>query len=229
MRAVYLEQDIKNVKEVSVEGAKAHHLINVIRISVGENVLALDGEGGSALFEVTDVKKKSLVLIKEKYFFEKEKETKIDLAFCQVKKDALESVLKASVELGSNKVTILNSTFSQRYKLNIEKINKQMIAALEQSNNMYLPKLILKKLNEIDLTEYDAVLYFSSIKGEEGRSYDSGKKYLVIIGPEGGLSREEEEELSSKGAHSIKLDIPIMRTSTAVGCAFGYLLGKIKQ
>ena len=53
---------------------------------------------------------------------------------------------------------------------------------------------------------------------------------LIIIGPEGGLSEEEEDVLfSKKNVNVIHLDLPIMRAPTALCTCFGVVYSLINK
>ncbi len=226
MRALYV-QNLTCDDGVVVEGRAAHHLINVLRLKKDDEILGLDGMGTSARLKVSSVEKRII-------YFQKQAQQKsnpkhqIDLVVGKVKKEALELVLKQSCELGFSKIYIVETGFSQRYKLNDERIEKILISGIEQSNNLYLPEVIEVKMTDLPFEEYDKIIHFSTdieplaIVGKKLR------RGLIVIGPEGGFTPDEEEfigDLPNVTKH--KLGTNIMRTPTAVSCAMGYCLGQL--
>ena len=233
MRAIYL----KGVKDeidkdiITIKGEKAHHLQKVARVKVGESILILDGNGHTVKALIESHGKKELqVKVIESKSIELHKPT-FDLAFCTPKKSACDEILKIATELGINQIYPVQSDFSSRYPFNNERVEKLIESALIQSNNPFFPKF-----NEVigfnDLEDlfgsYDKVFVFSSKDDVEvpKNQIKSFKKGLVIIGPEGGFSPEEELFLEG-GSKTIKIHLstPILRAPHALSVAIGFLLG----
>ncbi len=233
MRAIYLK-DLKNeIKNnlITIRGEKAHHLQKVARVKVGENILILDGRGFTVEAIIESHGKRELqVKVVESKLIESNKPN-FDLAFCTPKKNACDEILKIATELGINKIYPVHSEYSSRHPFNNERVEKLLESALIQSNNPFFPKF-----NEVigfnDLEDlfgsYDKVFVFSSKDDVEvpKNQIKSFKKGLVIIGPEGGFSPEEERFLEG-GSKTIKIHLstPILRAPHALSVAIGFLLG----
>lgn len=226
MRAIFIE--ILS-KEVILEEETAHHLINVLRVKKGQKVLGLNGKGVKAEYLLDEVTKKKINLTKinEEII---ERPHAIDIAVGKVKKEALSLILKQACELGVENIIIYESEYSQNYRLNLERLNKILVSGIEQSNSAYLPQIVESKIGEIDYSKYERVVYFSSQRDTSAGNIDLVGDILLFIGPEGGLSSDEEEKLAQmKNSHRIHLNIPIMRAPTAVSCAMGYLFAKLNN
>jgi 16S rRNA (uracil1498-N3)-methyltransferase len=228
LRAIALTQPIAVGETYELIGDKAHHLVRVIRLKLNEKVLGLNGHGKKSYLQVIQLNKKTLKL---KCLKIEELQTplyNIDLAVAQIKKDAMDLSIKVACELGLGKIIICETDFSQKIKLNPERINKLIESSVEQSNNPFFPIIELNAFKDIFSKDYDELIYFSSIVQESNTfKHDPQKKYLLIIGPEGGYSHLEEKLIIDNGAKIINLDTPIMRTQNAIPCAVGYLLGRI--
>jgi 16S rRNA (uracil1498-N3)-methyltransferase len=229
MRAVYLNSIIGEGK-TTIEGVQAHHLINVLRIKVGTELLGLDGIGTIFNLKVEEVLKKKIILS----LVEKKKnppKLDLDLMVGKVKKEAMDLALKQCCELGINNITILNSEFSQRYEMKPERTSKLLISGIEQANNPYLPKLSEIEFRDINTDAYENIMYFSSNPkfANRGDSLQRGKT-IIIIGPEGGFSTSEEDQIARLSkTRIINMDTEIMRTPTAVACGVGFFLGATSQ
>jgi len=187
MRAIYFPGDI--VKDNFVlEGASAHHLINVLRLKIGSQVLGLNGLGKTYHLDVFDISKTSISF---SILFETaaDKKFKIDIAVGKTKKEAMDLIIKQCCELGIENIKVLETEFSQRYVMNQSRVEKLLISGIEQSNNPYLPKIEETKLEELKFSGYTNIIYFSSIGGHLADKKLIAGKTLIIIGPEGGFSR----------------------------------------
>lgn len=228
MRSVYLPGEIQNDSTVILNNETAHHLIKVVRVKLGEEILGLNGKGQVYKFKVVDLAKKdlSLELLESEYI---EKSQKIDLAIGQTKRDALDLIIKQACELGVSRVIILATKYSQRYEIKADRIQKLLISALEQSNNPYLPEVLVKDFKDLATNEYDQIVFYSSIADGEGKPIKAAQSPLIVIGPEGGFSKEEEAELRSlENSICFKLKTPILRAQTAVSTCFGHYLGMLE-
>ena len=234
MRAIFLrDEDKPEVGEVvTISDDRATHLIKSTRVRVGENVLILDGHGTSFLSEALAITRREIDL-KIIEINQKEQGPKIDLCLGLPKKDAFELALKNAVELGIQEVIPFEAEYSQWTIKNSDRAQTIIESALIQSNNYFATKLhsvasdirglenIFASYDHIILTTLKEKKDFSTI------SVNKDEKYLVVIGPEGGLSDSEEDFiLSLKNSSCLKLNTPILRTPNAVSTVTGYIHGK---
>jgi 16S rRNA (uracil1498-N3)-methyltransferase len=227
LRAVLFTENVDIGETFELKGDKAHHFIKVVRLKLNEKILGLNGHGKKSTFEITEINKKTLKLKCLSINNTERPEYYIDLAVAQVKKEAMDLSIKVACELGINKIKICETEFSQKIKLNPERINKLIESSMEQSNNAFMPSVELCAFKDVLTENYDEFVYFSSIEQESTElKFDKLKKYLIIIGPEAGYSKIEEEAILKSGAKLINLATPILRTQNAIPCAVGYLLGR---
>ncbi|MBT4789994.1 MAG: RsmE family RNA methyltransferase [Halobacteriovoraceae bacterium] len=224
MRAVFLDLKISS-KSIRLDGEQANHLIKVVRIKEGEEVLGFTGKGKILVLRVSHILKKHLEFDIKEERFEKRK-IDFDVLVCKVKKEAMNLTFKECCELGVNKIIVASSEYSQSYPLNLSKVQKILKSGIEQANNPYLPQLEERSLKELNFEEYDSVIYFSSQTNSNKIIHANPGKTLIVFGPEGGLSEKEELGLRKLTNSSVlKLETNIMRTPTAVACGVGYYLG----
>lgn len=219
------------LKELSIQESyvlrdeSLHHLVNVIRIEVGEELLLLDGKGLFVKTLVDNISKKELRL---KFISSeiKERAYSFDLALGMPKRDALELCLKEATELGFRKIFLIKSQYSQMRMPESERIEKLLVSALEQSNASYLPECLEITFEEIDYNRYsEALLLDSQTKTSTSVKGQSEATRLLIVGPEGGFSPSELTFLhSQENVRVLNLPTPIMRTPTALAAGAGILL-----
>ncbi len=225
MRAVFHPFDnLKADESVSVTGDQAHHL-NVVRVRLNEKILLLNGQGHKVQAEVTNLSKNNIelkILTVESCL----PLHRLSLAIAAPKKDAFEDILKMAVELGIGEIYPLSSDYSQYEYTASERIERILESALIQSNNAFLPKIHpQQELADFLKTHKSVIAFFNSRPNDSTQQDFSADKKTILIGPEGGFSPAEIEEISKYSQLlEIHLSTPILRAPTAVASSVGYLL-----
>lgn len=236
MRSVYLDNANSKpcVGEIfSVQGEEAFHLIRVVRIQQGKDILLLDGKGSIYHGRVSEILKNEVRVLIEREEF-KTSRSSIDLAICMVKKEAMEEIVKIAVETGMNAICPLFSSYSWQHFIPSDRLHRLIVSALIQSNNPYYPKILEPtQLKQFSFEQYDQIYYFSSrgdLPSSSLANTSLPQKQLILIGPEGGLEEKEEDFIiQQKNVHAIHLPIPILTSPTAVAVASGYVLAYDKK
>ncbi len=226
MRAAFLPGLVSH-HEYLLSGDILHHLVNVIRIEKDEELLLLSGRGLSVRTTVSEASKKLLKLTRisdstsERAFV-------LDLVLGVPKKDALELSLKEAVELGFRKVFLVRSDYSQTKVPEAERLMSILVSALEQSNSAFLPEVLEADWTSIPWNDYGTVLMLDSQAGTPVKSNIISAVNCLVIGPEGGFSSAELENLRKQPhLESILLPTPILRTPTAVATGAGLILQRL--
>ncbi len=211
----------------SLKGDEAHHLINVVRLQVSEELLLLNGQGLMVFTAVEFVSRKELVL---KYIRHEERadSSMIDLALGIPKKEALELSLKQAVELGVGRIFLVRGDYSQIKIPDLERLEALLINALEQSNSTHLPKLSSSDWENLPFGDYAQINWMNS-QPTASLSLSSTKgRQLLMVGPEGGFSPNEVHLISKlENLQTIFLPTPILRTPTAMSAGVGFLFGRL--
>ena len=224
MRASF-QRDLILQESYLLKGDAAHHLVNVVRVEMNEEILLLNGAGLTIKTKVSSLSKRELILtnigaaqVSRNY--------SMDLALGIPKKEALELSLKQAVELGFRKIYLIRAEFSQTRLPEPDRLESLLISALEQSNAAYLPEIIQGTWEEIPTNEYSEILMMDSqSKTQDARIAKNLESRLLIVGPEGGFSPSESELLHKMPKIRIlNLPTPILRTPTAVAVGAGILL-----
>ncbi len=232
MRALFFNQDLRDFdsSKILVDGDKFHHLTNVLRIKKDDEILVITKTPGKGLKTVVEsISKKSLILSRLEEI-NQSKKFNIDLALGIPKKEALEEIIRSCSEMGVNKIIPVSTQYSwSKYQYN-ERFEKIIISAVEQSNNFYYPEFIQEPLSlgQIEFSSYESIIYFSSDPKFQNNELNIVGKTLLIVGPEGGFSNEEEIFLQSQ-AQCRNIEIPIMRARTAVPFLIGYTINSLNS
>ncbi len=229
MRAIYCrDNSIEEMMELSDD--RAQHLIKVCRIKKGETVAFLDGNGTKSLASVIEVSKRSISfeLINKTH---QEDNRNIDLLLGLAKRESFEQSIKNAVEIGIKDIYPFESKFHTWQIKKRDRLEAIVESAMIQSNNPFKTNIQSEvSFSDLDnvVDKYDYVV-LATLKNIEDNYpvLDKSKKYLLVIGPEGGLS-EDEEAYFFKLKNSLALRVPtfILRAPNAVSVLSGYLHGK---
>ena len=126
--------------------------------------------------------------------------------------------VEKSTEIGISEITPLITKFSEKKKVNISRLNKIVISSMKQSNQFYLPKVNpitsfdeFLKLNK----DYKLIAHLKNNNSFNNKSIGSKDKIVVMIGPEGGFSKEEILKANKEKIKEISFGKNRFRSETA--------------
>lgn len=209
---------------IVLTGSEAHHLINVLRLKPGQQVVLFDGAGTEATAEIVSTAKRSVELrILEKRSSPSESQRTVILGTAVPKGDRFRWLVEKATELG---VTRLVPLITERSVVEpgsgkLEKMQQTVIAACKQCGRNRLMEIDEPTDWEsfIDRESQSGLLFVAHPSGEKPEtvtSSDIGKQPIVFaIGPEGGLTESEISTAVNAGAKLISLSPNILRIETA--------------
>ncbi len=206
------------------EGFHAH---KVLRIRIGETLWVLDGKGGKYLCRLLGDKATDYPLAIE--------ETTImpagpflHLLVAPPKQGArLSWLVEKSAELGVRRLSFVETTRVVRKTLHMEHLSRIAIAALKQSGQLY--KMELDNISPLSL-QLDKCSSSSCYVATVGASSCSlprlqpGGVGTGLIGPEGGLTQDEQARAEAAGFCPFSMGAHTLRTETAVLVVAAWLL-----
>ncbi len=172
------------------------HCIKVMRNNIGDRLFATDGCGNIFKGTVTEIQKETVIAkIERKYCYENKLQNFTFYIPNLKNPDRLKFALEKCTELGITNFVLFNSdnTVSKGFKL--DRLNKFVLAAMKQSLRSFLPKIsVIKSIGEIKNHKGEKILFDqSSTEKIKDYKFDPKVNYLMIFGPEGGLSQKEIE------------------------------------
>ena len=202
-----------------------HHIKNVMRNKIGDKIECIYKEElficSIESLQSTKVK----ILSKEKD--NNELNTNITIAIGLVKEQKIDLILQKLTELGVNTIIPLKMERSivklDKQKFSKKKERWQTICkeAAEQSKRNKIPEITnIMSIKDLPIKEYDIKLVCST-KEQTNKISNyikediKNKNILIVIGPEGGITEEEENTLVSLGMTKVSLGKRIMRVETA--------------
>lgn len=208
---------------VALCGEEFEHAKNVLRLGVGAEVILLDNSGKEYTAVIASVEKKQMLLnVVREEVGSREAATAICLLFGYLKNaDKNEFIVQKAVELGVQKIGVFSSEFSSAYMNanKLERLNKVAKEAAKQCLRATAPKVEYFDTLEGALngaTDYQNKLFACEFaqKSEVDLRTIKGSTALVV-GSEGGFSKEEETLAKSLGFASVTLGKRILRAETA--------------
>lgn len=223
----FVERDQFYNHTVDIKDENFNHIKNVLRMKIDDELIVSCKEtGNSFLCKISEIGDNKIVC---KIIEEREStEPKVEVTLFQgiPKSDKMELIIQKTVEVGINKIYPVEMKFCIGKIKDNKKITRwQTIAeaAAKQSKRNIIPTIenpiSFKEMAEV-LKEYDLALVAyeneekTNIKEVLQQNPDA-KKIAIIIGPEGGISKEEVESLVSNGTKEVSLGKRILRTETA--------------
>ena len=214
-----------------------HHVLHVMRMKKGDEIEVVDNQK-LFLCRLDNVNPLIISVIHE-IASDVEISEDVTLLFALTKGDKIDLVLQKATELGVKKVALIQSerTVVKYEEKDLEKkaqrFQKIMKEASEQSHRLIVPEFLgvfnLKNLPKSVMSDINYVAYekdasdvnnaFSNLK--------RGKSISILIGPEGGFSKQEINNVTSLGFIRTSLGKRILRAETAAIYALsvlGYLL-----
>ncbi len=182
-------------QEFSLSGEELQHL-RVKRLKKGDIVTGLDGKGNELRGELTEIDKRQAVfrIIEGKVHFPPD--IKISLGLSIIKPGAMALVVEKTVELGVWDVIPLMAARCRRKLSDAEIGRLQRIAAsaMKQSGGFFLPKIHPpEEMGEIMQKRSDShqIIYADPLGKSIFKTKFKGNMILILIGPEGGFTKEE--------------------------------------
>ena len=217
----------KDKENIVIENDDIFHIRNVMRMVPGDR-FEINNDGDIYLGEIEEIKPDFKFKIIEKKNENHELDGYIRLLYCIPKGDKTDLVIQKAVELGASEVVLINSTRSiakitkDNKDKKIIRYNKIIKEASEQSKRTRLMKLtdvitfdeIDKYPGDLNLIAYESTK-FTSEDLLTTLSSIKGKTVNVIIGAEGGITKEELEYSKKHEYREISLGKRILRSETA--------------
>jgi len=225
---------------VLLNGEEHHHLRAVARLKPKEKVWLFDEQGRRYLAQIEEVgKNETKLLILERQEREEPK-VKITLGQALIKQKKMEEIIQKSVELGMAAFVPLETARSiirieDKVDRKLERWRKIAKEALKQSKRSYLPLIMPPQSLQsfVEKMKAEMKLFLSEKKGEylrdlliQGSEKAKNKppsSVIILVGPEGGWTTNEEELLFNHGFEAISLGKHILRTETASLCSLALI------
>ncbi len=200
---------------------ETHHCLHVLRMKRGEEAMIVDGMGNQFHGELISESSKGCVFKILHSTIQKPLSYKLHLVFALLKnQERIEWLVEKATEIGIHEITPIVSQYTERNKVNVDRLRKISISAMKQSQKAYLPKIN-------DVTTFKNFILHNSFTHRyiahccslyeriHINAINLKEEMIFLIGPEGDFSEEEVKLANDNGFVSVSLGNTRLRTETA--------------
>jgi 16S rRNA (uracil1498-N3)-methyltransferase len=206
MTRLFLPPEYLTSKQISITGEQARYLIRVLRSKPGDSVTVLDGSGYKYECRLLTVNKKDVqaeVIHKAPYSVESP--VSITLVQGIPKGEKMDFIIQKSTELGVTKIIPLITRFSQ-------------VRHTAKSNPTVTEPVSFEEFLK-QYTSGHGIIFSEDEKEKNLKKilygFQGASEITLLVGPEGGFSKDEVRAALQKGFISVSLGPRILRTETA--------------
>lgn len=216
-----------------LDETESRHLVKVLRRKNGDELNVTDGKGNlyEAVITHADASRCTFNIIRTKQ--QPPKPYNIHIAISPLKNpDRLEWFVEKAIEFGVDEITLLDCDHTEKHYAKIDRLQKISVSAMKQSLHLTLPQLrgpvafgdivrdpvagLEKFIAHVDQNNPDELIDVAV----------PGRRYLILIGPEGDFSNDEVSSAAGAGFHKVSLGPSRLRTETA-GIAACHILNLV--
>ncbi len=224
----YINKQLTEGQNIVLDGDEFHHMVNVMRTRIGEEVELFCGDGNNYVAVVDEIQKKQAILsIKSMSKNMCEPQIKLDVYQALAKGDKLNLITQKITELGASSLFVFDSKFCD-VKANTGKLDRLESVSSSASKQCGRSSILdiqgVLNINQVcqNIAKYDKFFVFYEAQEEDNfknhlleLQNKNVQKIAIMIGAEGGFAPEEIEKLTKSGATIVGLGKRILRTETA--------------
>lgn len=208
-------------KRIVLDEDTSKHMINVLRMQKGEEVLLTDGKGKRTKASIVDDNRKKCVVEISLITIEEKRRNNVAIGISLIKNSSrFEWFLEKATEIGVGEVIPLICDRTEKEKFRFDRMQNILISAMLQSQQCWLPVLH-------EPTEFERAIHLSFEQKFIAHCEESNKQSLssqqlnnstsriILIGPEGDFTPEEIESAIKNNFVPVSLGNTRLRTETA--------------
>jgi len=219
---LYFPDKIQSDFSSHLTNEQTHYVKDVMRLKIGDKLSIFNTLGEWKAVIESYEKNGARIKIMEK-IRDVEDEKSIWLAFSPIKQNPLNFVIQKGTELGVQKFIPVLSDRTIVREINIERVNKIIVEASEQSNRVSVPEINKPISLNFFLSEFpkNGCLIFCDINSNQNNLKNIFEKKVdgpicILIGPEGDFSESERKMIINHNqTYSISLAKNILKAETA--------------
>ncbi len=212
-------------QSVPLSREQAHYLFGVMRLGQADRVLLFNGRDGEYQAEVTEAGKRGGVLTCMDQTRPLSMPPDLWLLFAPVKKARTDFIVEKAVEMGVARILPVQTDFTNSERIRHDRLQAHAREAAEQCGATFVPPVApLQRLDRLlpRWPEDRRLLFCDEARAGAKNTLEgnSGSPWAILIGPEGGFSENEREQVGKlSGMTQIGLGPRILRADTAAVAA----------
>ncbi len=231
-RRFFLESEIDD-RKTTLSGDQAHHVIHVMRLKPGQEIILFDGRGSEHQARIAAVGKRDVQLeILGSTTTPVELGQRVTIAVALPKGDRQKFLVEKLVELGVSQLIPLQSTRSVAIANEkvLERMKRHVIESSKQCGRNHLMEIepaidLASMVSSIPATANCYYGHSASPTELDTDPISTANRFVIAIGPEGGFDPAEIDTLKRANWQPVNLSPTILRTETAAVVA-AVLLGQ---
>lgn len=245
MNRFFVEKENIKGREIIIDNKEdLHHISKVLRLKEGDFLAVSNGIDKEYLCKIIDIVKEGVVseILEEKDFL-REPALRVSLFQGVPKQGKMEQIVQKCTELGvdslipvfTNRTVVTNKGDYWKKIVRYQNIAEE---AAKQSQRGIIPEI--RQATDIEdmikrLRAYDTVIFAyeeedrTTIKAILSSLPHKPERLALVIGPEGGFSPEEAQDIIKAGGLSVSLGKTILRTETAGPAALAMIMYQLEM
>ena len=207
----------KDDKLITINQIDSKHITKSFRKNIGDLIKITNGNGSICDAKIIEKGRNIKVEIKKIVIYEREK-ISIHVALSPLKNTSrFEWFVEKATELGINQITPIISHYSEKRKVNTERLERIIISSMKQSNQCYRPILntIVDYKTFILSNKEEKIMANLKTNNKLQKKLLETNNLCLLIGPEGGFSDKEIEYSLKNNVKEITLGNNRLRSETA--------------
>jgi 16S rRNA (uracil1498-N3)-methyltransferase len=209
--------------QVVLNEETSKHVVQVLRMKVGEELNLTDGKGSLLQCQIVDDNRKQCTVEVQAKIGNPKPKKQITIAISLLKNtNRFEWFLEKATEIGVAEIIPLLCERTEKEKFRFERLNGICISAILQSQQTWLP-ILQQPMKFAAAIKYSAASEKLIAHCEDGEmktipeviAKNTSTSYAIFIGPEGDFTSNEIKIAASMQCHYVTLGETRLRTETA--------------
>lgn len=205
-------------KKMMLDEETSKHMIGVLRMKRGEEVLLTDGKGRKANAVITDDNRKKCTVEITSTSYEEQAASRIAIGISLLKNSSrFEWFLEKATEIGVQEIIPLLCERTEKEKFRMDRMQQIVVSALLQSQQSWMPHLHVPIAFEkiLKLPYQNKFIAHCLPESKQRLPQLASDTTLLLIGPEGDFTANEIGLAVQNQFHPVTLGSTRLRTETA--------------
>jgi 16S rRNA (uracil1498-N3)-methyltransferase len=233
---ILIDQPLSAGVALALDEGQSRHIGTVLRLAAGDHVRVFNARDGEWRARIADVSKRSMSVRVDDFVRAARVTPDLELLFAPVKRHATDLIVEKATELGVRRIRPIITQRTIAETVRLDRLRAIAREAAEQTERFDAPEILepLSLPKALDAWDASRALIFADEAGDDSEAPWGGeagrappirdvivslksKGLALLIGPEGGFTREEQALLRALPfVNAVSLGPRILRTETAV-------------